>query len=320
LARRLIVKVWSTDHVPPKQALSYWKDAVCDAFLKVQTEYDDTAGFQGTITCTPIGTLVANDVRSQSHIVKRNQQGIGRDRDDWFFVNLHKAGTCSLTQGRQTHTPMVGDFSFHDSTRPFDLRFHDDMALTCFVVPQSALLARTTDARSAVAKPLLCGGAGILFRNFASALAQAAPGLSVPEGMLAGNIFIDLLALALGANDDGREAARPAARRILFEQVCAHIRSMIADPELTISAAADGVHMAPRTLQTLFQAHGTSFTAFVIEQRLLLADRLLTRSQSMTVTDVAYAVGFSDLSHFSRMYRRRFELTARDRRGEPKKP
>jgi hypothetical protein len=28
--------------------------------------------------------------------------------------------------------------------------------------------------------------------------------------MIAGSIFIDLLALALGANDDGREAGRPA--------------------------------------------------------------------------------------------------------------
>jgi AraC-like DNA-binding protein len=314
------VKVWSTDHVPPRQALSYWKDAVCDAFLKVQTEYDDTTHFQGTITCTPVGTLVANDVVSQSHIVKRNRQSIGRDRDDWFFVNLHKAGTCSLTQDGQTHTPMAGDFSFHDSTRPFDLRFHNDMALTCFVVPRSAILARTIDARSAVAKPLPLEGAGALFRNFASTLAQAAPGLSVPESMLAGNIFIDLLALALGANDDGREAARPAARRILFEQICAQIRSMIANPRLTITAAADGVRMAPRTLQTLFQNHGTSFTAFVIEQRLLLADRLLARGQGMTVTDVAYAVGFSDLSHFSRMFHRRFGLTARDRRRERENP
>jgi AraC-like DNA-binding protein len=252
--------------------------------------------------------------------VKRNRQGIGRDRDDWFFINLHKAGTCSLTQGDETHIPGVGEFSFHDSTRPFDLRFHDDMALTCFVVPRSAILARTIDAHSAVAKPLLSNGAGTLFQNYASALAQAAPRLSVSEGMIAGNIFIDLLALALGANDDGREAARPAARRILFEQVCAQICSMIADPDLTISAAADGVHMAPRTLQTLFQSHGTSFTAFVIEQRLLLADRLLARGRNMTVTEIAYAVGFSDLSHFSRMYHRRFGLTARDRRDEPKQP
>ncbi|HKH81064.1 MAG TPA: helix-turn-helix domain-containing protein [Methylovirgula sp.] len=144
--------------------------------------------------------------------------------------------------------------------------------------------------------------------------------MSIPESMLAGNIFIDLLALALGANDDGRDAARPAARRALFEQVCAQIRSMIADPYLTITAAADGVRMAPRTLQTLFQNRGTSFTAFVIEQRLLLADRLLARSQSMTVTDVAYAVGFSDLSHFSRMFHRRFGLTARDRRCEQENP
>jgi AraC-like DNA-binding protein len=259
-------------------------------------------------------------VKSQSHIVKRNQHGIGLDRDDWFFVNLHKAGTCSLTQDCQTHIPMIGEFSFHDSTRPFDLRFHNDMALTCFVVPQSAILARTVNARSEVAKPLRSSGAGMLFRSFASALAQAAPGLSAPEGMLAGNIFIDLLALALGANGDGCEAARPAVRRILFEQVCAQISAMIADPNLTISAAADGVRMAPRTLQTLFQSHGTTFTVFVTEQRLLLADRLLAHGRSMTVTDIAYAVGFSDLSHFSRMYHRRFGTTARDRRGEPKKP
>jgi len=314
------MKIWSTDDVPPTQALSYWKDAVCDAFLKVQTEYDDTAHFRGAITSTPIGVLVANDVVSQSHIVRRNRQGIGRDRDDWFFVNFHKTGTCSLTQGCHTHTPVVGDFSFHDSTRPFDLNFHENMALTCFVVPQSAILARTTDARSAAAKPLPLGGAGALFRNFASTLARAAPNLSTAEGMLAGNIFVDLLALALGANDDGREAARPAARRMLFEQVCAQIRSRIANPSLTIAAAAERAGMAPRTLQTLFQAHGTSFTAFVIEQRLLLADRLLARSQTMTVTDVAYAVGFSDLSHFCRMFRRRFGLSARDRRYERKKP
>ena len=310
------MKVWSTDTVSPRQALSYWKDAVCDAFLKVQTEYDDTAHFEGKITSTPIGTLLANDVVSQSHIVKRNSQGIGRDRDAHFFVNLHKAGSCSLTQGGQSQTPSVGDFSFHDSTRPFDLHFHDDMALTCFVVPQSTILARTTDARSAVAKALPRDGAGALFRNFASTLALMAPGLSAPASMVAGSIFIDLLVLALGANDDGREASRPAARRALFEQVCAQIRAMIADPNLTLIAAADAVGMAPRTLQTLFKTQGASFSSYVIEQRLLLADRLLAARHAMSVTDVAYAVGFSDLSHFSRTFRRRFGLSARERRYE----
>jgi AraC-like DNA-binding protein len=310
------VKVWSTDTVSPRQALSYWKDAVCDAFLKVQTEYDDTARFRGKITSTPIGTLLANDVVSQSHIVKRNAQGIGRDRDAHFFVNLHKAGTCSLTQGRNTQTPLAGDFSFHDSTRPFDLNFHDDMALTCFVVPQSAILARTTHARSAVARALPLDGAGALFRSFATTLALQAPSLSGPVSMVAGGIFIDLLSLALGANDDGREAGRPVMRRALFEQVCAQIRSMIADPDLTVTAAADAVGMAPRTFQTLFKTQGASFTSYVTEQRLLLADRLLAAQQKMPVTDVAYAAGFSDLSHFSRTFRRRFGVSPRDRRCE----
>jgi AraC-like DNA-binding protein len=33
-----------------------------------------------------------------------------------------------------------------------------------------------------------------------------------------------------------------------------------------------------------------------------------------TVTEIAYATGFSDLSYFSRAFRRRFGMTPRDRR------
>jgi AraC-like DNA-binding protein len=94
---------------------------------------------------------------------------------------------------------------------------------------------------------------------------------------------------------------------------------MIADPNLTVITAADAVGMAPRTLQTLFKTQGASFTSYVIEQRLLLADRLLAH-QTMRVTDVAYVAGFSDLSHFSRTFRRRFGLSPRDRRCEQGTP
>ncbi|MDR3464476.1 MAG: AraC family transcriptional regulator [Xanthobacteraceae bacterium] len=307
------MKVWSTDEVSSRQTLSYWKDAVCDAFLRVQTEYREHGKFRGRIASTPVGGLVANDVVSQGHLVRRSRSTIARDSDAWFFVNLHKAGACSLTQDGQCHTPEVGDFSVHDGTRPFDLNFHDDMALTCFVVPRAILLARTTEAHHAVARPLPRTGAGALFRSYATALAAAAPRLSPVASVQAGDIFLDLLSLAIGANAAGAEAARPAARFVLFQQVCARIRSSLSDPLLSLDRAAAKVGMSSRTLQTLFHANGTSFTAYVIEQRLQLADRLLSSGPG-TVTEVAYATGFSDLSHFSRSFRRRFGISARERR------
>jgi len=308
------MRVWSTDEVSSRQTLSYWKDAVCDAFLRVQTEYTSYQNFSGRIASTAIGNLIVNDVVSQSHLVRRNRHGIARDSEAWFFVNLHKAGSCTLSQAGNHHAAGVGDISFHDSTRSFDLNFHDDMALTCFVVPRQALLARAPQARSAVATPLCHGGVGALFQGYACALAEAAPRLSADEGVQAGNIFLDLLALTVGATDSARDAARPAARRVLFQRVCARIRAELSNPALNLASAAEKTGMARRTLQTLFHAHGSSFSEFVSEQRLQLADRLLSSHPRIPVTDVAYLAGFSDLSHFSRTYRRRFGLSARDRR------
>jgi AraC-like DNA-binding protein len=49
---------------------------------------------------------------------------------------------------------------------------------------------------------------------------------------------------------------------------------------------------------------------------LLLAERQLSRSASnVSITAVAYAVGFSDLSYFSRRFHRRFGLPPRDFRA-----
>lgn len=310
----MIMKVWSTDEVTSHQSLSYWKEAVCDAFLRIRTEYSDNRCFRGRIVSTDLGSLTVNDVVSQKHLVRRDRQGIARDTDAFFFLNLHTAGACTLSQQGNEHSPAVGDFSFHDGGRPFDLNFHGDMALTCFVMPQRTLLARVPDPRSAFAQPLPHTGAGALFGSYARTLATAGPRLSAAEAVQAGNIFIDLLSLALGATGPARDAARPSARRALFLQVCAQIRSELCDPDLNLASAAARAGMAARTLQTLFQENGRSFQQLVTEERLRLADRLLSSSRRISVTDVAYAVGFSDLSHFSRSYRRRFGLSAKDRR------
>lgn len=56
-----------------------------------------------------------------------------------------------------------------------------------------------------------------------------------------------------------------------------------------------------------------SFTTYVLEQRLLLAERQLrSLDRRATITEIAYATGFSDLSYFSRCFRRRFGVAPRD--------
>jgi AraC-like DNA-binding protein len=88
--------------------------------------------------------------------------------------------------------------------------------------------------------------------------------------------------------------------------------------DLTIESVARASAVSGRQAQRLFASSGTTFSEFVLEQRLLLARRLLLHEsgRDRKVSDVAYIVGFNDLSYFHRSFRRRFGVTPFDMRTE----
>ena len=73
-----------------------------------------------------------------------------------------------------------------------------------------------------------------------------------------------------------------------------------------------------RYVQMLFEQEGTTFSQYVIGQRLLRAYRMLTnlRFADRSITSVAFDAGFGDLSYFNRAFRRRFGGTPSEIRAE----
>ena len=69
--------------------------------------------------------------------------------------------------------------------------------------------------------------------------------------------------------------------------------------------------VSPRYLQMLFDAEGTTFSEFVLEQRLARIHRLLTdpRLDKLPIGVIALDAGFGDLSYFNRVFRRRYGAT-----------
>ena len=91
----------------------------------------------------------------------------------------------------------------------------------------------------------------------------------------------------------------------------ADIRDNHADPELTVDAVAGRLGISARQLQRLFEQAGIKFTESVNDLRLESVHQALTspQSSSRTVLDIALAAGFSDVSHFNRLFKRRFDAT-----------
>jgi AraC-like DNA-binding protein len=87
---------------------------------------------------------------------------------------------------------------------------------------------------------------------------------------------------------------------------------------LTVETVARANGLSGRQVQRMFALAGTTFTDFVLEQRLLLARRLFLNESTgyRKVSDVALSVGFNDLSYFNRSFKKRFGVTPSDIRME----
>lgn len=127
--------------------------------------------------------------------------------------------------------------------------------------------------------------------------------------------IIDLTLLALGARGSAAEIARhrglKAAR---LAAVKADMRRRLHEPGLSLDQLAHQHGLSPRYLRALFAAEDTSFSDTLLLQRLAEAHRSLTAPEKagLTITEIAYAAGFNDLSYFNRAFKRRFGLTPRE--------
>jgi AraC-like DNA-binding protein len=72
---------------------------------------------------------------------------------------------------------------------------------------------------------------------------------------------------------------------------------------ITKEKVARKLAMSPRTLQIKLANHGTSFQTIVDETRFALACGYMDNG-ALSITEVAYLLGFSDTSNFSRAFRR----------------
>ena len=96
----------------------------------------------------------------------------------------------------------------------------------------------------------------------------------------------------------------PGAVDVVAEYTRAHLTDVI-----TLDGLAGAVSLSPYHFARSFRATtGMTPHAFVTEHRLMVArDRLLRGDTS--VTGIALSVGFSNISHFRRLFRRRYGLT-----------
>ena len=124
--------------------------------------------------------------------------------------------------------------------------------------------------------------------------------------------LLDLVAATLGptaeaaniVTDRGVKAAR-------LQAILAEVAQRFSDPSFDLNNVAGALGMSRRYVQKLLEGTGKSFTEHLAGCRLERAFAMLTDPHHLhlAIIDIAFAVGFGDVSHFNHSFRRRFGET-----------
>lgn len=124
---------------------------------------------------------------------------------------------------------------------------------------------------------------------------------------LKGQLF-DLACLALGATPDAavrsqRGGLREARLKAIKADIKYNARTSLCLEDLAIRHG-----VSPSYIRALFNSEGTSFTDYLLEQRLQLAFDALTNCHTppRPISDIAFSTGFNHLSWFYRAFKNRF--------------
>ena len=119
----------------------------------------------------------------------------------------------------------------------------------------------------------------------------------------------DLAALLLGGSAAGphTNGLRAARLRAIKDTILAKI----GDHSLAIGDIVKSQQISESYIRQLLAEDDTTFTDFVLEERLARAHRMLNdpRAGNLLISAIAYEAGFGDLSYFNRTFRRRFNAS-----------
>ncbi|HSI56593.1 MAG TPA: helix-turn-helix domain-containing protein [Ideonella sp.] len=307
---------FSTRHLPSGQRVAGWAEAASDRFVESGFEVQNPEGFIASMRNHEMADLSLTRIHSAGHHHKRVTRSLrqaARAAEDFFLVSVQLEGSCRLSQGGRDALLRPGEFALYDTRRPYELQLAEDYGQAVLRIPRRTLLARLPqgDGLAALAVPAEPLPSRLLLQMVRelcrpdTALDPRATG-DLAQGLL-GVLSGGLRSLHEGLPAEAPGHASAAGQR---ERVKAHVAAHLGDPQLGVAAIAEALGLSTRYLHKLFKAEGCTLERWIWAQRLqacaaALADPTWARQ---TLTQVAYAHGFSDAAHFSRSFQQRYGL------------
>jgi AraC family transcriptional regulator, positive regulator of tynA and feaB len=303
---------FDTAQVPARERVERWTQALAEVCGRLFADPHGAATLEVEMAFGAVGGLRVGRIAASRHRVGLTP-ALARAADHPVAkVIVQTRGTTIYAQGGEEVALSPGEGLVYDVARPHVITSDAPTEHLVAIIPH-ALIARRGISLGQLSRQRFSTRGGVgrvaasLLDSTVGELATLTPD-SEPE--LAASLLNLLLAPIAPA------AGGPSALRYRIKR---YIRDRIRDPELTIDEIARALGCSTRYLHRAFADEDQTITDHIWAQRIEGCRDELARRADRTISEVAFAWGFSSSAHFSRLFRKRFGVTPSElRRASPR--
>ncbi len=304
-----------TDQVAPTERSGVWSDWIGRLFFGLKSDtYGDT-DFDGRMKTVHAGDVVLTHLQASRHRVTRSSSLARSNEMPYLKIVAPFVGCAGVEQkGRETWvTP--DQWSIYDTTDSYAVANPVRVEHLIVMIPKQRLVERGLALDALMARRL--GGSGGVSRLALDTMRSAwreLPGMSETAARGVGDAIAQFVHLSLLELAGTQTAV--SQREALRERIKQHVAQHLGEPELSVDALARALNCSRRQLYNAFAEEPDGVAGYILARR-LDACRQAFGDQAAThrsITDIALASGFSNMAHFSRVFRAHLGMAPSDYR------
>ena len=306
---------WSTDDAAGRRGIEYWNELLCEQVIGLDIDSEVATHFNGYLAAAPLGEAQSFMIAAghAQHVVHEFDHSRPASQDDSFIVIHMRRGRIDL----QTHSNAVrietGDTVVLSAAERFE--FESPAGTTSMVLRfDNSVIQQSLPHIHACLGERIAGN-----RNWGTTLSSALWNIDPhevaswqhhPEEV--SDQVVGLLGLALAPSP----AAKPRLQRDIYQRLLNYLDARYREPAITPGDVALELGISKRYLHEIIARHGTTFNKLLYAKRIDYASRRLRdpRRSEQSITEIAFACGFANSAHFSRVFRRRLGMSPREYR------
>lgn len=290
-----------TGAVRPQERAAAWRDWIHESVVEMDLVPIAPEGFSSSIELCELARIAPHKVVGSPQRVTRTRTEIARGDKDVYYLISQPSKPWTIRHGRADHLVQPGQSVLVDSRLPYEFIFGQGLDDLSVELPPDWIERWLPDPGRWLGVPLdVHTPWGRTLRALKEALVpQNLARLSVPDTLIEDQLGV-LLSLAT-------EAIQPGTliRSSVFKHCTDALRARLAEPGLVACDIARDSRTSLRSLHRAFAAEGCTFAGTLMQLRVEEAARMLSqrRFDRLSIAEIARRCGFSDGSHFSRVFK-----------------